>query len=138
MPDTPSTTINLLEATTRADIAHHIIDGFSTRLPHPGRFWRQIDDALADVAVLAAEMTRLSARRRPVRLDRANLAAAGRATIAAYLDGESDPLSYLRDELHAQGFGPGGGTHDQSPPDAPSRPPDAPLRHAAHGRHQLR
>ena len=39
-----------------------------------------------------------------VRLDRANLAAAGRATIAAYHDGEPDPLSYLRDELHAQGF----------------------------------
>ena len=31
------------------------------------------------------------------------------ATIAAYHDGEPDPLSYLRDELHAQGFGTGRG-----------------------------
>jgi hypothetical protein len=32
-----------------------------------------------------------------------NLIAAARATLAAQRDGESDPLYYLRDELHAQG-----------------------------------
>jgi hypothetical protein len=37
------------------------------------------------------------------RLDRANLLAAARATIGAYLDGESDPLCYLRDELAVRG-----------------------------------
>jgi hypothetical protein len=42
------------------------------------------------------------------RLDRANLAAAALASIAAQHDGEPDPLSYLRDELRAQGYDPGG------------------------------
>jgi hypothetical protein len=44
-----------------------------------------------------------------VRLDRANLAAAAFATIAAHQDGEPDPLSYLRDELGAQGHDPNRG-----------------------------
>ena len=104
MQETPSTTTTLLEAATRADIAHRIIAGFSTAFPTLAAQWRQIDAALADVAVLAAEVTRLSDALSAVRLDRANLAAAARAAIAAYLDGERDPLSYLRDELHAQGF----------------------------------
>jgi hypothetical protein len=69
-------------------------------------FWRQIDGALADALALAGEIDRLRTELVQIRLDRANLAAAGRATIAAYLDGESCPLSYVRDELHAQGFGP--------------------------------
>jgi hypothetical protein len=33
-----------------------------------------------------------------------DLAAAALATIAAHQDGEPDPLSYLRDELRAQGY----------------------------------
>lgn len=33
-----------------------------------------------------------------------NLAAAGRAALAAADEGERDPLYYLRDELHAQGL----------------------------------
>jgi hypothetical protein len=41
---------------------------------------------------------------RAVRLDRANLAAAGRAALAASLDGDPDPLSFLRAELATQGF----------------------------------
>jgi hypothetical protein len=56
------------------------------------------------VPALTAEIARLNAELRAVRLDRANLAAAGRATLAASRDGEPDPLSYLRDELAAQGF----------------------------------
>jgi hypothetical protein len=51
-----------------------------------------------------AEIARLNAELRAIRLDQANLAAAGRATLAASRDGEPDPLSYLRDELAAQGY----------------------------------
>jgi hypothetical protein len=38
-----------------------------------------------------------------VRLDRANLLAAIRATLAADAEGEPDPLGYLRDELDTTG-----------------------------------
>jgi hypothetical protein len=104
--DTPSTiTINLLEATTRADNARHIIAGFSLAFPTLAGLWRQLDDALADIPALTAEITGLNARLTASRLDRANLAAAGRATITAYRNGEPDALAYLHDELHAQGFG---------------------------------
>jgi hypothetical protein len=107
--DGPSTTINLLEADTRAQTARHIIDGFSIVFPTLAGFWDQIDGALADTLVLTAEISDLRTRLTECRLDRANLAAAGRATITAHHDGEADPLGYLRDELHAQGFAPGGG-----------------------------
>jgi predicted DNA-binding ribbon-helix-helix protein len=49
------------------------------------------------------EVIRLRAELDDTRLDRANLLAAARATIGAYLDGESDPLCYLRDELAVRG-----------------------------------
>jgi hypothetical protein len=49
--------------------------------------------------VLTAEVRRLSRELQTTRLDRANLLAAIQATLAAYADGEADPLSYLRDEL---------------------------------------
>ena len=54
---------------------------------------------------LSVEVARLFAEVQHARLDRANLLAAARATIAAHHDGEPDPLSYLRDELDANGFG---------------------------------
>ena len=57
----------------------------------------------------SAEITRLRAELADARLDRANLAAAALATIAAHADGEPDPLSYLRDELRAQGYDPSRG-----------------------------
>jgi hypothetical protein len=95
---------DLLEITTRNRIARHIVEGFSLVFPTLTSFWRQIDGALTDALALAGEIDRLRAELAQIRLDRANLAAAGRATIAAYLDGESRPLSYVRDELHAQGF----------------------------------
>jgi hypothetical protein len=53
---------------------------------------------------LADEIASLRIELAQLGLDRANLAAAGRATIAAYWDRESDPLNFLQDELHAQGF----------------------------------
>jgi hypothetical protein len=74
--------------------------------------WRQIDDALSDTSALTAEIEHLRARLTTSRLDRANLAAAGRATITAYRNGESDPLAYLRDELHNQGFATGRGSYE--------------------------
>jgi hypothetical protein len=105
VPNTPSANpVNPLEAATRAFIARNIIAGFSFAFPALAAFWHQVDNALADVPALAAEITRLNARITACRLARADLAAAGQATIAAYLDGEPDPLAYLRDELHAQGF----------------------------------
>ncbi|MGI8449865.1 MAG: hypothetical protein ACR2MP_22335 [Streptosporangiaceae bacterium] len=108
----PLCTVNLLEANTRARTARHIIDGFSIVFPTLADLWRQIDDALADTPDLTAEITDLRARLSGSRLDRANLAAAGRATITAYQNGESDPLAYLRDELQAQGFVTERGTHE--------------------------
>jgi hypothetical protein len=108
VPETPRTsTINLLEVSTRAEHARHIITGFSLAAPILTDLWRQVDDALSDIPALAAEISRLRAWLTACRIDRANLAAAGRATLAAYHNGEPDPLSYLRDELRAQGFGTG-------------------------------
>ena len=70
-----------------------------TAIPALADIWQYIDTALVDAPTLSAEVTRLRAELDHTRLDRANLLAAARATIGAYLDGESDPLSYLRDEL---------------------------------------
>lgn len=106
MPETNRTsTINLQEVTTRADSAQHVIVGFSRATPNLADLWQQVTHALSDIPLLAAEITRLGSQLTQVRLDRANLAAAGRAALAAWHDGEPDPLSYLRDELAAQGFG---------------------------------
>lgn len=106
MPDTnPHINVNLEEIATRNQTAHHIVAGFSTAMPTLAEIWRLLEDALSDVPALSAEVTRLSAGVQHVRLDRANLLAAARATIAAYHDGEPDPLSYLRDELNAHGPG---------------------------------
>lgn len=97
MHNTNRTRNNLQEVTARNETARAIVEGFSTALPTLGRFWREIITSLNDIPVLAEEITQL-------RLDRANLAAATRATLAAYNDGEPDPLSYVRDELATQGF----------------------------------
>src|SRR5436305_8998919 len=105
MPDTPSTLrVNLLEVNARADTAQHVITGFSRAIPNLADLWQQVTHSLSDIPALAAEITRLGSELTIIRLDRANLAAAGRATLAAYRLGEPDPLSYLRDELDAQGF----------------------------------
>ena len=102
MPNTPPhVNINLEEVTTRNDTARHIVAGFATAMPTLADIWRYLEDAFNDVPQLAAEITRLSAGLQDTRLDRANLLAAARATIAAYHEGEPDPISYLRDELAA-------------------------------------
>jgi hypothetical protein len=106
MPNTPSTLrVNLSEVDARADTAQHTITGFSRAIPNLADLWQQITHSLSDIPVLIAEITRLGTELTSVRLDLADLAAAGRATIAAWHDGEPDHLSYLRGELDAQGFG---------------------------------
>ena len=64
--------------------------------------WRILDQSLADLPAVLAELSRARTELQAVRLDRANLLAAMRATIAAQADGEADPLYYLRDELEAR------------------------------------
>jgi hypothetical protein len=91
----PNTRLDLQEVTTRNDAARQIIAGFSTTLPTLARYWHTIDNALTDIEELTAALAR-------TRLDYADLLAAARATLGAHDDGEDDPLSYLRDELHAQ------------------------------------
>lgn len=105
MPN-PSSTIHpdLPEANARAETAHHIIARLSLAVPTLAGLWRQVSDSLDDIPVLAAEITRLRDSLTATRLDRANLAAAGKASIAAQHNGDPDPFSYLRDELSAQGF----------------------------------
>jgi len=106
--DTPdASTINLLEVSTRADHARHIITGFAVAAPGLADPLRQVSDALSDIPALAAEITGLLARLTACLIDRARLAAAGRMSIAAYGNGEPDPLAHLRNELQAQGFGTG-------------------------------
>jgi hypothetical protein len=92
---------DLPEVTTRNRIARHLTEELS--LTFPADIWRYLATAFADVPALSAEITRLRAELGDARLNRANLAAAALATVAAYHEGEPDPLSYLRDELDAQG-----------------------------------
>ena len=102
MPNTnPSPDFDLQQISTRNTHARHIVAGCASALPTLADMWQELDDALSDTATLAAQVTRLSADLERTRLDRANLRAAMRATLAAYADGEPDPLWYLRDELNA-------------------------------------
>jgi hypothetical protein len=103
MPNTnPHINIDLEEVTATNDTARHIVAGFATASPTLASIWQYLENTLNDVPALTAEIRRLSAELTSTRLDRANLLAAARATIAAHHDGEPDPLSYLRDELGAQ------------------------------------
>jgi hypothetical protein len=87
--------------TTRNDIARDIIAGFAAVTPTLAGAWRLVDTALADLPVVLADLVRTRAELEAVRLDRANLLAAIRATLAAHAEGERDPLGYLRYELDA-------------------------------------
>ena len=97
----PHTNINLQEVSARNDNARHIVAGFASAMP-----------ALAtsgDTSKTRSTTRSRSRRRSPAfppncsvtRLDRANLLAAMRATLAAHADGEPDPMWYLRDALDA-------------------------------------
>lgn len=101
MTDTrPDNQINLREISTRNQHARHIIAGFSLAMPTLADIWHYLDTALADTLALSAEIISQRAEIASTRLDRANLLAAIRATLAAHRDAEPDPLYYLRDELH--------------------------------------
>jgi hypothetical protein len=97
----PEPDIELAQISARNTHARHIVVGCASALPALAAIWQELDDALADMVALCALVTRLSAERDRARLDRANLRAAMRATLAAHADGEPDPLWYLRDELNA-------------------------------------
>ena len=91
------------EITTRNDIARDIIAGFAAVTPTLAGVFRLIDTALADLPAVLAELGRTRAELEAVRLDRANLLAAIRATLAADAEDEPDPLGYLHDELDSTG-----------------------------------
>src|ERR1039457_1637893 len=101
MPALPYSSTGLQEVSTRNDHARRIVAGFASAMPAIAGIWRDIDGALNDSAVLSAEITRLSAELHDTRLDRANLLAAMRATLAAHADGEPDPPSSPPGELDA-------------------------------------
>jgi hypothetical protein len=90
------------QITTRNDIARDIIAGFAAVTPTLVGVFRLIDQSLADLPAVLADLGRMRAELEAVRLDRANLLAAIRATLTADAEGEPDPLGYLRDELNAQ------------------------------------
>jgi hypothetical protein len=92
-------TASSAEITTRNDIARDIIAGFAAVTPTLAGVFRLIDTALADLPAVLADLGRARAELEAVRLDRANLLAAIRATLAADAEGEYDPLGYLRDEF---------------------------------------
>jgi predicted DNA-binding ribbon-helix-helix protein len=93
---------DLEQIAARNQTARHMIAGFSAEMPVLTDFWRHLDTALAGNLTLSAELARLTAELTATRMDRANLLAAIRATLAAHADGEADPLYYLRDELSAR------------------------------------
>ena len=97
---------DLQEVITRNRVAQEVIAGFLAA--SASQILEYVADALADTPPLAEEVARLRSRLASARLDRANLAAAALATIAAHHEGEDDPLMYLRDELAAQGYDPRG------------------------------
>jgi hypothetical protein len=98
---TPTPANELPEVATRNRAAVAIVSALAAE--RTARIWQYLTDALADTPALTAEISRLRAQVAEERLDRANLAAAALATVSAHRDGEADPLSYLRDELAAQG-----------------------------------
>jgi hypothetical protein len=102
----PGTSLHTVYA--RNDHTRHVIAGLASEMPAASEMWSQVDRALADVPALGAVIGRLTAELADTRMDRANLLAAMRATIAAHADGEPDPLYYLRDELDARRARPQG------------------------------
>ena len=91
------------EIMTRNDVARDIIAGFAAVTPTLAGVFRLVDTALADLPAALAALGRARAELDAVRLDRANLLAAIRATLSAGAEGQPDPLVYLRDELDAAG-----------------------------------
>jgi hypothetical protein len=129
----PYTAVNIPEVMARNTAARDIVAGFASATPTLAAAWQHIGAALADCAALAADVARLADELRTARLERANLMAAMRATLAADSDAEPDPFWYLRDALNAARSAPqmpSGGTDARLPPDAPTSAPGPPRRHA--------
>jgi hypothetical protein len=68
------------EIITRNDIARDIVAGFAAVTPTLAGVFRLIDSALSDLPAVLADLGRARAELEAVRLDRANLLAAIRAT----------------------------------------------------------
>ena len=137
----PYSSIDIPEVINRNSAARDIVAGFTTATPTLLPVWQTVATALADARDLVAEVTRLSTELAAARLGRANALAAMRAAIGAQRDGETDPLSYLRDELRAAQNASGArgrGNHGQLSPDTPTSPPDPAQRHATHDVYQRR
>ena len=105
---TPEPGINLDVVYARSDHARRIIAACTAAMPVAAVMWQQVDNALSDVPAMGAVIARLAAELADTRMDRANLLAVIRATIAAHADGEPDPLYDLRDELDARQARPQG------------------------------
>jgi hypothetical protein len=102
MSDDARTTDALQEAANRHDrITRELSDVLAARYGEDIGLY--LHAVLADVPAMAAEISRQGTDLARARLNRANLAAAALAAFAAASEGEPDALSYLRDELHAQG-----------------------------------
>jgi ABC-type transporter Mla subunit MlaD len=95
----PESGISLHVVYARNDNARRVVAGLAAATAALAEIWQQLDRALDDVPALGAIIARLVADLAGTRMDRANLIAAIRATLAAHADGEADPLSYLRDQL---------------------------------------
>jgi len=109
VPQTPCKTVDLDDVAVRAHNAGHVLTGICLAMPALDGLCRHVRDSFADGPPMAAEIGCLRRDLARTRLCRANLAAAGRATVTAERQGEADRLSYLRDELAAQGYaGPRG------------------------------
>jgi hypothetical protein len=98
----PHSRTDLEEIAARNQTGRHMIAGFAAEMPALAEFWRHLDTALAGNLTICTEAARLNAELAAARLDRANLLAAIRATLAAHADGEHDPLYYLQDEMDAR------------------------------------
>ena len=95
----PESGINLYAVYARNDNARRVVAGLAAATPALADVWRQLGRALDDIPALVTLVARLTAELADARLDRANLQAAMRATLAAHADGEADPMTYLREEL---------------------------------------
>jgi hypothetical protein len=98
---------NTTTPTATTPVRRHTVDLDAARAHHHAATTTGATDALwlatADVPVLLAEIDRCRTLLALTRARHADLLAAARATVAAYRDGEADPLWYVRDELAANG-----------------------------------
>jgi hypothetical protein len=104
VPNSTALPADLAVIKGRARAARRAVAWIGCSAPGYAAECARLRDSLADLPVLASEVACLRDDLAAVRMLRANLAAAGKASLAADLGGEPDPLSYLRDELAEQGY----------------------------------